>query len=61
MKKEIIISFVAGAIIMATGYLGVVFFKSIKVLNQHDVVLQQIVSIINESTKAQNPAPAVVK
>lgn len=59
MKKEIIISFVAGAVLMAVGYLGVVFYKSIRLVNAHEVVLQQVVNIINEAQKNAQPQQPV--
>ena len=44
--KKYIGAIILGAVIMATGYLGVVFYKNIKVIRGHEQFLIQVKSWI---------------
>lgn len=54
-----IISFIAGAVIIAVAYLGVVFFKSIKAINTHEQALTEIVDFLNKQIGASQGAQPV--
>lgn len=54
-----IISFVAGAVIVAVAYLGVVFFKSIKAINAHEQALTEVVDFLNKQIGASQSAQPV--
>lgn len=60
MKKEIILSFIAGAVLVAVGYLGVVFFKSIQKINNHEVALAQVVDFLNKQIEASQAQQGIV-
>lgn len=58
--KNIIISFVAGAVLVSTAYLGFVFFKSIKAINAHEATLVEVVDFLNKQIEAGQMASAPV-
>jgi predicted negative regulator of RcsB-dependent stress response len=56
ISKQTFTAFILGAVIMAAGYLGVVFYKSIQKIQAHEQALIQIVNIINQANQ-QAAAP----
>ncbi len=58
INKNTIISFIIGMVVMATAYLGYVFYHEIGLIGQDHATLVQIVDLINKNTQQAQPAQA---
>lgn len=56
MKKQIIISFLFGALFIAVSFLGYTFYRQIQMVNQHERVLVEIINLINSSAQQAQKA-----
>lgn len=66
ISKQTVFGFIAGAVVLATAFLGYTFYKQIIMNNEQQVVLQQIVNMINASNEAaknnaSTAAPAAIQ
>lgn len=58
-KKEHFVSALIGAVILATAYLGFVFYKGIKQVNTNSANIAQIAGFLQQATQQQTASNPV--